>query len=138
MKKLLFIATILIVSCNKNSYELEIGNDTNYNIETEHYNPVMGQLMTEKKESLVSKRQSYWITKAPVAGMYHACLPSDSIPFVKIGDHVEEGQILCYIEDERGIYCAIEADRPAQILYIYKNEGDNLLIDDELFLMLTE
>lgn len=150
MKKLLFlfIITISFVNCNKSSIELEIKNDSNYNVEIEYYNPIMKQLVIEeekssnsdflKKESRESKTLPCWIAKAPVAGMYHAFFPSDSIPFVKNGDYVEEGQLLCYIEDERGIYCAIEADRPAQIIYIYKNEGDNLLAGDELFLMYTE
>ena len=36
--------------------------------------------------------------KAPMVGVYYAAPAPDAEPFVKVGDHVEKGQVVCILE----------------------------------------
>ncbi|MBE0600146.1 MAG: acetyl-CoA carboxylase biotin carboxyl carrier protein, partial [Firmicutes bacterium] len=36
--------------------------------------------------------------KAPMVGVFYAAASPDAEPFVKVGDHVEKGQVVCILE----------------------------------------
>jgi acetyl-CoA carboxylase biotin carboxyl carrier protein len=38
------------------------------------------------------------VVKSPIVGTFYESASPDSAPFVKVGDHVEKGQVLCIIE----------------------------------------
>jgi acetyl-CoA carboxylase biotin carboxyl carrier protein len=41
---------------------------------------------------------SHELVKSPIVGTYYECPAPGSPPFVRVGDHVESGQVLCIIE----------------------------------------
>ena len=57
----------------------------------------------EKGKSLVNvenqtKADNYKIVKSPMVGTFYASSAPDKEPFVKVGDKVHKGQVLCIVE----------------------------------------
>lgn len=53
---------------------------------------------SEAKEETVEESSDMFIVKSPIVGTYYDAASPDADPFVKVGDKVKEGQILCIIE----------------------------------------
>ena len=66
--------------------------------------------------------QSY-IVKSPMVGTFYGSSSPDSPAFVKVGDKIEKGQIICIIEAMK-IMNEIEADVTGEILEILVNNED--------------
>ena len=57
----------------------------------------------EKEKSLVNvesqtKTDNYKIVKSPMVGTFYASSAPDKEPYVKVGDKVHKGQVLCIVE----------------------------------------
>ncbi|MFQ5816423.1 MAG: acetyl-CoA carboxylase biotin carboxyl carrier protein [Terriglobia bacterium] len=72
------------------------------------------------------------VVKSPIVGTFYAAPASDAPPFVKLGDTVEVGQVLCIIEAMK-LMNEIEADAAGEIVRIYLENGQPVEYGESLF-----
>jgi acetyl-CoA carboxylase biotin carboxyl carrier protein len=60
--------------------------------------------------------------KSPIVGTFYAAPSPEADPFVKVGAHVEPGQVLCIIEAMK-LMNEIEADAAGEIVRIHVENG---------------
>lgn len=62
------------------------------------------------------------IVKSPIVGTYYEAPSPGSPPFVKVGDTVKEGQVLCIIEAMK-LMNEIEADVSGEVVKMFVSNG---------------
>ena len=72
------------------------------------------------------------IVKSPIVGTFYASPRPDAPPFVKLGDAVQVGQVLCIIEAMK-LMNEIEADVAGEIGRIYVESGQPVEYGESLF-----
>ncbi|KAL5703178.1 hypothetical protein ACHQM5_028303 [Ranunculus cassubicifolius] len=70
--------------------------------------------------------------KCPMAGSFYRCPAPGEPPFVKVGDKVQKGQIICIIEAMK-LMNEIEADRTGTVVEILVEDGKPVSVDTPLF-----
>ncbi len=70
--------------------------------------------------------------KSPMVGVFYASPSPDSPPFVKIGDKVKKGDVLCIIEAMK-LMNEIEAEYDCEIVDICANNGQVIEFSQILF-----
>jgi acetyl-CoA carboxylase biotin carboxyl carrier protein len=60
--------------------------------------------------------------KSPIVGTYYESPSPGSPPFIKVGDHVKEGQVLCIVEAMK-LMNEIEADASGEIVKMLVSNG---------------
>jgi len=63
------------------------------------------------------------IVKSPIVGTFYGAASPGSPPFVKVGDTVKEGQVLCIIEAMK-LMNEIEADAAGEIVKQFASNGN--------------
>lgn len=70
----------------------------------------------------VNAEENYKIVKSPMVGTFYASSSPDKEPFVKVGDRVHKGQVLCIVEAMK-LMNEIESEFDGEIVEIcVKNE----------------
>ncbi|MDO5707808.1 MAG: acetyl-CoA carboxylase biotin carboxyl carrier protein [Andreesenia angusta] len=59
---------------------------------------IHNSVKVEAKEQIVSDDENIYLVKSPIVGTFYDSPSPDSSPFVKIGDRVKKGDVLCIIE----------------------------------------
>ena len=72
--------------------------------------------------------------KAPMVGTFYRSSGPDKDVFVKTGDTVEKGQVLCIIEAMK-IFNEIEADASGKIIKIFAENAQPVEFDQPLFVI---
>ncbi|KAJ4960572.1 hypothetical protein NE237_020482 [Protea cynaroides] len=72
--------------------------------------------------------------KCPMAGTYYRSPAPGEPPFVKVGDKVKKGQILCIIEAMK-LMNEIEADQSGTIVEILVEDGKPVSVDTPLYVI---
>ena len=89
-----------------------------------------------KPDSAVGKQQSNAggnvVIKAPLIGTFYAAPSPDSEPYVKVGDKVTKGMIVCIIEAMK-VMNDIESDFDGEIAEILVKTGDAVEYGQPLF-----
>ncbi len=75
---------------------------------------------------------SIHVFKAPIVGTYYLTPKPDAEPFVKVGDRVQKGTVLCIIEAMK-IFNQIESDVDGEILKILVENGRPVEYGEPLF-----
>ena len=75
------------------------------------------------------------LVKSPIVGTFYAASRPDAPPFVRLGDFVEVGQVLCIIEAMK-LMNEIEADAAGEIVRIYVENGQPVEYGEPLFAIL--
>ena len=70
--------------------------------------------------------------KSPMVGVFYAAPSPDSPPFVKIGDRVKKGDVICVIESMK-LMNDITSDVTGEIIDICVNNGDVVEFSQPLF-----
>ena len=70
--------------------------------------------------------------KSPIVGTFYASPSPDAPPFVKVGDTVSRGQVLCIIEAMK-LMNEIEADQAGEIARCYVENGQPVEYGQPLF-----
>ncbi|MFQ5928301.1 MAG: acetyl-CoA carboxylase biotin carboxyl carrier protein [Acidobacteriota bacterium] len=73
-------------------------------------------------EELPKKDEENHIFKAPIVGTFYIAPKPDAEPYVKVGDHVTKGTVLCTIEAMK-IFNQIECDIEGEIIKILVENG---------------
>ncbi|XVF16728.1 hypothetical protein REPUB_Repub10bG0057100 [Reevesia pubescens] len=72
--------------------------------------------------------------KCPMAGTFYKCPAPGEPPFVKVGDKVQKGQVVCIIEAMK-LMNEIEADQSGTITEILVEDGKPVSVDMPLFVI---
>lgn len=72
------------------------------------------------------------LVKSPLVGTFYAAPSEDADSFVKVGSHVEQGQVLAIVEAMK-LMNEIESDYEGEIKEIYVNNGDAVEYGQPLF-----
>ena len=73
-------------------------------------------------EEQAKKEENYKIIKSPMVGTFYASSAPDKEPFVKVGDKVHKGQVVCIVEAMK-LMNEIESEYDGEIVEIcMKNE----------------
>jgi acetyl-CoA carboxylase biotin carboxyl carrier protein len=72
------------------------------------------------------------IVKSPIVGTFYDAPSPDADPFVKVGDQVSNGQVLCIVEAMK-LMNEIEADAAGEIVKMYVKTGQPVEYGQPLF-----
>lgn len=91
----------------------------------------------DKGNSLVNvdnqpKEENYKIVKSPMVGTFYASSAPDKEPYVKVGDKVHKGQVLCIVEAMK-LMNEIESEFDGEIVEICVNNEDIVEYGKPLF-----
>ena len=72
------------------------------------------------------------VVNSPIVGTFYAAPNPDAKPYVRIGDRVEQGQVLCIVEAMK-LMNEIESDADGVVLEIYPQNGQPVEYGEPLF-----
>jgi acetyl-CoA carboxylase biotin carboxyl carrier protein len=72
------------------------------------------------------------IVKSPIVGTFYAASSPDADPFVKVGDRVSKGQVLCIVEAMK-LMNEIESDFSGEIVKVFVQTGQPVEYGQALF-----
>ena len=75
--------------------------------------------------------------KAPLVGTYYGSSKPDSPPFIKVGDNIKEGQVLCIIEAMK-IFNEIESELSGKVVKILIQDATPVEYDQDLIIVAPE
>lgn len=81
-----------------------------------------------------AKKSSHPPLKCPMAGTFYRCPAPGEPPFVKVGDKVQKGQVVCIIEAMK-LMNEIEADQSGTITEILVEDGKPVSVDTPLLVI---
>lgn len=87
---------------------------------------------TTTPEPAPAPAEELHMVKSPIVGTYYESPSPGSPPFVKPGDHVEVGQLLCIVEAMK-LMNEIEADVAGEIVKSLVKNGQPIEYNQELF-----
>jgi acetyl-CoA carboxylase biotin carboxyl carrier protein len=76
--------------------------------------------------------ETFQMVKSPIVGTYYEAPSPGAPPFVKVGDSVEVGQVLCIVEAMK-LLNEIECDVAGEIVKILASNGQPIEYGQELF-----
>jgi acetyl-CoA carboxylase biotin carboxyl carrier protein len=77
-------------------------------------------------------KEDFHMVKSPIVGTYYEAPSPGAPPFVKVGDTVEEGQVLCIVEAMK-LLNEIESDVAGEIVKMLASNGQPIEYGQELF-----
>lgn len=86
----------------------------------------------EKCKKEVIEQEDYKVIKSPMVGTFYASSSPKAEPFVKIGDKVRKGQVVCIVEAMK-LMNEIEAEFDGEIIEICKKDEDMVEYGEVLF-----
>lgn len=91
-------------------------------------NKIVTNIETKKDE----KSENYKIIKSPMVGTFYASSSPKAEPFVKVGDKVKKGQVVCIVEAMK-LMNEIESEFDGEIVEIYKKDEEMVEYGTSLF-----
>ena len=90
-------------------------------------NEVVNNIKTETKQE-----EEYKIIKSPMVGTFYSKSSPKAEPFVKVGDKVKKGQVVCIVEAMK-LMNEIEAEFDGEIVEVCKKDEDMVEYGSTLF-----
>ena len=91
---------------------------------------------TPKENSLINvenkKEENLKIVKSPMVGTFYASSAPDKEPFVKVGDKIKKGQVVCIVEAMK-LMNEIESEFDGEVVEICVNNEDMVEYGAPLF-----
>ncbi len=84
-----------------------------------------------------AEEEALHTVKSPIVGTFYEAPSPGSPPFIKVGDHVNAGQVLCIVEAMK-LMNEIEADATGEIVKILVNNGQPVEYGQPLFAIRTK
>lgn len=88
--------------------------------------------VTATSEAASEAREGLHVIKSPIVGTFFAAPGPEAPPFVKIGDVIQKGHVLCIIEAMK-LMNEIEAEVSGEIAEIYVQNGQPVEYGQSLF-----
>ena len=79
---------------------------------------------------------SHHLMKSPIVGTYYRAADPAAPPFVKVGDTVRKGQVLCIVEAMK-LMNEIESDVAGEVIKIHPENGHPVQFGEPLFTIKT-
>jgi acetyl-CoA carboxylase biotin carboxyl carrier protein len=76
------------------------------------------------------------VVKSPIVGTFYRAPEPNAPPFVKVGDVVKKGQVLCIVEAMK-LMNEIESDHAGEIVKIYVENAQSVQYGERLFAIRT-
>jgi acetyl-CoA carboxylase biotin carboxyl carrier protein len=80
----------------------------------------------------VAAPEDLHVVTSPIVGTFYAAPSPDTPPFVKVGDRVRKGQVLCIVEAMK-LMNEIESDADGVVAAIYPKNGQPVEYGESLF-----
>ena len=77
------------------------------------------------------------VLNSPIVGTFYSAPNPDSDPYVRVGDRVKKGQVLCIIEAMK-LMNEIESDAEGKLLTIFPQNGQPVEFGEPLFSIQTD
>lgn len=87
----------------------------------------------EKVEEQVNDTKGEWI-KAPFVGTFYAAPSANEAPYVKVGQKINKGDVICILEAMKVIN-EIKSNKSGTVLEIKAQNGNMVEFDEELILI---
>lgn len=91
-------------------------------------------VLQEATQVAVTADPTLLLVKSPIVGTFYGSPSPEAAPFVKVGDHVQAGQILCIIESMK-LMNEIEAEVPGTIVARLVESGKPVEYGEAMFSM---
>lgn len=88
------------------------------------------EVVAEQAAAVASK--DYISVTSPIVGVFYAAPAENAEPYVKVGDHVDKGQMLCIVEAMK-LMNEIASDYEGEIAEICVTDGQVVEYGTELF-----
>lgn len=95
--------------------------------------PVVQETKIEKDKPAEST-ENLVVIKSPIVGTFYISSAPDSPPYIKVGDIVKPGQVVCIVEAMK-LMNEIESDVAGKIVKILAKNEDPIEYNQELFLV---
>ncbi|MGD0840003.1 MAG: acetyl-CoA carboxylase biotin carboxyl carrier protein [Candidatus Acidiferrales bacterium] len=79
-----------------------------------------------------AEEENLYLIKSPIVGTYYACPSPDAPSFVKVGDEVAAGQVVCIIEAMK-LMNEIEAEIAGEVVRVFAENGQPVEYGEPLF-----
>ena len=89
-----------------------------------------GIVAVENKEN--KKEENYKVIKSPMVGTFYASSAPDKDPYVKVGDKISKGQVVCIVEAMK-LMNEIESEFDGEVVEICVNNEDVVEYGTPLF-----
>ena len=97
------------------------------NVETSSQNtqviPVVSNEVVNNIKTETKQEEEYKIIKSPMVGTFYSKSSPKAEPFVKVGDKVKKGQVVCIVEAMK-LMNEIEAEFDGEIVEVCKKDED--------------
>ena len=94
--------------------------------------PAVEASMGAETAAEAEAREDLHVVKSPIVGTFYSAARPDAPPFVKLGDTVDVGQVLCIIEAMK-LMNEIEADVAGEVVRIYVENAQPVEYGESLF-----
>ena len=85
-----------------------------------------------KRRSLLPPKEELHVIKSPIVGTFYAAPSPEAPPFVKVGDNIQAGQVVCIIEAMK-LMNEIEADMGGEVVGVLAENGQPVEYGQSLF-----
>ena len=97
-----------------------------------HFPPASSVLAPATAAPVEAAEEDLYLVKSPIVGTYYESPSPGSPPFIKIGDRVTQGQVLCIVEAMK-LMNEIESDVAGEVAKILVNNGQPVEYGQPLF-----
>ncbi len=96
--------------------------------------PTLGQapVVAASPAAAPVQEESLQMVKSPIVGTFYEAPSPGAPPFVKVGDSIVEGQVLCIVEAMK-LLNEIESDVAGEVVKIFATNGQPIEYGQELF-----
>jgi len=81
---------------------------------------------------VITANENFKVIKAPIIGTFYSSSSPEAAPYVKIGDQINKGAIICILEAMK-VMNEIECEQDCEIVEILVNNGDQIEYGQPLF-----
>jgi acetyl-CoA carboxylase biotin carboxyl carrier protein len=104
--------------------------------------PVMAEAEVKPAEKEAETKgapseDNLYIVRSPIVGTFYRAPNPEADPFVEVGDHVEEGQVLCIVEAMK-IMNEIATENTGELVKIFVENAQPVEFGQELFVIKPE
>ena len=85
--------------------------------------PVVKQQEQNALTPVEKKEENYKVIKSPMVGTFYASSAPDKAPYVKVGDKIHKGQVVCIVEAMK-LMNEIESEFDGEVVEICVNNED--------------
>ena len=116
------------ISMKKNTEkEVVVANNMQTQPQTQSISNAVPTIQVNTENNVVKEQQkceeNYKVIKSPMVGTFYASPSPDKDAFVKVGDNVKKGQVVCIVEAMK-LMNEIESEFDGEIVEVCANNGD--------------